>query len=290
MIDLHTHSTASDGTDTPADLIAKAAAAGLTTLAITDHDTTGGWSEAAAAVETLHSDFTLVRGTEFSCAYFLPDGRRIDLHLLGYLYDPAAAELKAERARLRDNRVGRGERIVNNLIAAGYPVTWDRVSQLAGNGSVGRPHIGQALVEAGVVASINDAFADLLASSSPYYVPKQDMAVGEAIRLIRAAGGVPVIAHPWARKRGHVLSEEALAELVQAGMLGIEADHLDHEPQDRVRLRALAAELGVLATGSSDYHGANKPIPLGAMTTDPAVLERLVALASGTELIRSSRR
>lgn len=290
MIDLHTHSTASDGTDSPSDLIAAAVAAGLTTLAITDHDTTGGWAEASASVAALDSPFTLVRGTEFSCAHFAADGRRTGLHLLGYLYDPMAEELRAERARLRDNRLGRGEQIVENLAAAGYPITWARVAELAGGGSVGRPHIGQALVESRVVESVNDAFADLLSSSSPYYVPKQDMAILDAIRLIRSAGGVPVIAHPWARTRGRVLSEETLVELVEAGLMGFEVDHCDHVPEDRTRLRALATELDILATGSSDYHGSNKSVRLGANTTAPAVLERLISVATGAELIHSAVR
>jgi predicted metal-dependent phosphoesterase TrpH len=290
VIDLHTHSTASDGTDSPAELIGHAVAAGLNTLAITDHDTTGGWELAAEAVHSLDVPFRLVRGTEFSCAYFDPDGRRTGLHLLGYLFDPAAEELKAERARLRDNRLGRGEKIVQNLAAAGYPITWQRVVEIADGGSVGRPHMGRALVEANVVDSVDDAFANLLSSSSPYYVPKQDMEVHDAIGLIRRAGGVPVIAHAWARTRGKVLQSHALAELVDAGLLGIEVDHPDHSAEDRGKLRALAAELGVLATGSSDYHGANKTVRLGAETTSPESLERLLSSATGVELISSPAR
>lgn len=287
---MHTHSTASDGTDSPAELIAKAVATGIDTLAVTDHDTTGGWGSAVQAVQQLDTSFTLVRGTEFSCAYFAPDGQRTGLHLLGYLFDPDAEDLKAERARLRDNRLGRGEKIVQNLIAAGYPITWDRVVEIAQGGSVGRPHLGRALVEAGVVTSVNEAFTDLLSSSSPYYVPKQDMAVLDAIELIRRAGGVPVIAHAWARKRGKVLAPDVLAQLVESGMLGIEVDHPDHAPEDRQGLRDLANDLGVLATGSSDYHGTNKTIRLAAETTSRQSFERLVDLASGAELIRSPAR
>ncbi|MEO7260537.1 MAG: PHP domain-containing protein [Jatrophihabitantaceae bacterium] len=286
MIDLHAHSTASDGSDTPAELVRNAVAAGLHTLALTDHDTTGGWDEATAAVGQLDVAFTLIRGTEFSCIYD-DDGVWTSLHLLGYLFDPDAEALKAERARLRESRLGRGEAIVDALVAAGYPISWQQVIDIAGGGAVGRPHIGQALLQAGVVDSVTDAFAHLLSSSSPYYVPKLEMGVQRAIELVRQAGGVPVIAHPWARKRGQVLDEAALRSLAAAGLLGIEVDHLDHAGADRVRLAELAAELGLLSTGSSDYHGTRKSVRLGAETTSPQSLQRLLSLASGIDVIRS---
>jgi predicted metal-dependent phosphoesterase TrpH len=290
VIDLHTHSTASDGTDSPAQLIAKAAYAGLRTLAITDHDTTGGWDEAATAVAELDTPFTLIRGTEFSCVHPVPNDRPISLHLLGYLFDPLAEKLRAERADLRTSRLGRGEAIVSNLAHAGYPITWERVVEIADGGSVGRPHIGQALVEADVVSSVNEAFADLLSSSSKHYVPKKDMPALEAVALIRAAGGVPVIAHPWARTRGRVLSEDGLASLVDAGMLGIEVAHVDHAAPDRARLAGLAAELGVFTTGSSDYHGTHKTVRLGANCTIEDSLARILDLGHGVEPIHSSVR
>jgi hypothetical protein len=289
MIDLHTHSTASDGTDTPAELIADAVAAGITTVALTDHDTTGGWVEAAAAVTALHVPFTLIRGTEFSCVYFGPGGERTSLHLLGYLYDPLAVELKAERARLRESRLGRGEQIVGNLADAGYPISWPQVEQIARGGAVGRPHIGKALVESGVVTSVNEAFADLLSSRSPYYVPKQDMAVIDAIRLVRSAGGVPVIAHAWARSRGKILPEAALTNLIEVGLLGIEVDHADHNDADRRRLREFAEEHDLIVTGSSDYHGTNKTVRLANETTQPAQLRRLLdAAAAGIAPVYSA--
>lgn len=288
MIDLHAHTTASDGSDTPTELVGNAVAAGLHTLAITDHDTTGGWQEASAAVQRLDVPFTLIRGTEFSCIYDDDDnGGRISLHLLGYLFDAEAESLKAERARLRESRLGRGEAIVDALVAAGYPISWQQVRDIAGDGAVGRPHIGQALVQAGVVDTVTDAFAHLLSSSSPYYVPKLEMPVERAIELIRQAGGVPVIAHPWARRRDRVLDEAALRSLVEPGLLGIEVDHLDHTPADRARLAELADELGLLGTGSSDYHGTRKKVGLGSDTTSPDSLERLLSLASGIDPVRS---
>jgi len=289
-IDLHCHSTASDGTLTPAELVLAGAKAGLDVMAITDHDTTGGWDEAADAVRELDTEFTLVLGTEFSCVYHSPDdGERISLHLLGYLFDPAAAGLKAERARLRENRLGRGEAIVNNLIEAGYPVRWQQVQAIAGGGAVGRPHIGQALVDSGVVRSVHEAFAELLSSDSPYYVPKADSEVLTMIELIRAAGGVAVIAHPWARRREQILDEQALRRLVDAGLAGIEVDHMDHTPEDRRQLRALAEELRVFTTGSSDYHGTHKTVRLGAETTDRQCLQRILSQADGVEPVYSAQ-
>jgi 3',5'-nucleoside bisphosphate phosphatase len=288
MIDLHCHSTASDGTDTPTELVHNAVAAGVSAMAITDHDTTGGWAEASAAVQALDTGFTLVPGTEFSCVHVGPDGQRISLHLLGYLFDPDSAGLRAERARLRQSRLGRGEAIVDNLVAAGYPISWQQVTEFADGGAVGRPHIGQALQQAGVVSSINEAFAELLSDDSPYYVRKEDSPVRTAIELIRQAGGVAVIAHPWARSRGAILDEPALASLVDAGMAGIEVDHVDHAPADRARLRELATELDVFTTGSSDYHGTHKAVRLGAETTDPQVLQRIFHLGTGSQPVYSS--
>lgn len=288
MIDLHCHSAASDGTDQPSELVHNAVAAGLTTMAITDHDTTGGWDEAADAVRRLTVDFTLIRGAEFSCAYRGPDGELVSLHLLGYLFDPADAGLKGERVRLLNDRLGRGEAIVNNLIAAGYPIRWQRVREIADGGAVGRPHIGQALVEAGVVSDVQNAFAELLSSDSPYYVPKADSEVLTMIELIRAAGGVAVIAHPWARRRERILTEQAIRELVEAGLAGIEVDHIDHTPEDRARLRALAAELKVFTTGSSDYHGTRKTVKLAAETTDRQCLQQILSQAHGVEPVYSA--
>jgi predicted metal-dependent phosphoesterase TrpH len=287
MIDLHSHSTASDGTDTPQELIGNAVAAGVTTLALTDHDTTGGWAEAEQALADAGAGFTLIRGTEFSARYDAPSGERTNLHLLGYLFDPAAEGLRAERAALRDSRLHRGEAMVDALVAGGYPISWQQVLTIADGGSVGRPHIAQALQQAGIVGSTDEAFATLLSDSSPYHVPKKDLPVMRAIELIREAGGVPVIAHPWARRRGDIVDETALRAMVDAGMLGIEVDHVDHAPADRQRLTELAADLDVFTTGSSDYHGTHKAVRLGAEQTHPDALARLLELATGSAAVTS---
>lgn len=274
-IDLHTHSTASDGTDSPADLVRAAAAAGLDVVALTDHDTAAGWDEALAAKP---AGLTLVRGVEFSCVSHGPDGRRVSLHLLAYLADPTEPALAAEWARLRDSRVTRGRTMVERLVADGVPITWSQVERLAAGGSVGRPHIGRALVESGVVPDVDAAFRDLLSSRQPYYVRKPDTDVFDAIALIRAAGGLPVFAHPLARRRGPVVADEVIAAMADAGMVGLEVHHPDHDTADTEHAAGLAAELGLLATGSSDYHGTNKPTPIGMRLTDPAVYEQLVSL------------
>lgn len=275
MIDLHTHSTASDGTDDPAELVARAHAAGVRVLGLTDHDTTSGW---AAATQALPSGMVLIPGTEFSCVHHTSEGRRISLHLLGYLFDPGYEPLQAERMRLRSGRRERGRRIVDNMVADGVPISWGQVEMIAGGAAVGRPHIGRALVESGVVPDVSAAFADLLSSRRRYYVAKPDTEVLTAVRLVRAAGGLPVFAHPRARRRGPVVPDEVVAAMAEAGLVGIEVDHPDHDAEDRAHAAGLAKDLGLVRTGSSDYHGTNKTVPLGACTTSPEDLAALLAL------------
>ncbi|MGY1721944.1 PHP domain-containing protein [Blastococcus sp. SYSU DS0533] len=277
-IDLHTHSSVSDGTDDPAALLAAARAAGLDVLALTDHDTTAGW---AAAQEHRPAGLTVVPGMELSCRWFPADQPPVSVHLLGYLFDPLHPAFAAERARLRDERLGRAERIVAALAADGYPVSWAELVEQAAGGVVGRPHVAGALVRAGVVGSVVEAFAGLLHHRSPYYVSKADTDVREGIALVRAAGGVPVFAHGLATKRGRVVDDEAIAAMAAAGLLGLEVDHPDHTAEQRAHLRGLATDLGLLVTGSSDHHGTNKQTPLGACTTDPEQYERLVAAGTG---------
>jgi 3',5'-nucleoside bisphosphate phosphatase len=283
-IDLHTHSTASDGTDSPAQLVAAAHAAEVDVLAITDHDTTGGWDAAAAA---LSSGMRLVRGAEFSCVS--PTGRDerpVSIHLLGYLFDPTHEAIVAEQSRLRDERVSRLERITLRMAEDGYPVDVESVFALVPDGtSAGRPHLARALVAAGVVDSVNEAFAKLLHNSSRYYVPKADTPVERAIEMVRAAGGVAVFAHPLARRRGRVVEPSVIADLAAIGLGGVEVDHPDHAPADRELLRHLAKEHDLVATGSSDYHGTNKSTPVGAETTAPDALQALVARTSGVEVL-----
>ena len=273
-IDLHTHSTASDGTDTPAELVRKAAAAGLDVVALTDHDTPRGHAEARAA---LPAGLTLVPGAELSCRL-----GGVSMHLLAYLFDPEEPALLAERELTRDDRVPRAKAIVAKLNDLGVPVTWEQVARIAGDGSVGRPHIASALVELGVVETVSDAFTDQwLADGGRAYVEKHETDPFKAIQLVKNAGGVCVFAHPAAAKRGRTVPESAIAEMAAAGLDGIEVDHMDHDADTRARLRGLAKDLGLLVTGSSDYHGSRKTVALGGCTTDPEVYGEITRRATG---------
>ena len=277
LIDLHAHSTASDGTDTPAGLVAAAAAAGVEVLAITDHDTTAGW--AAASAEARRTGVLLVPGAEITCR---ADG--ISVHLLSYLHDPGHTGLASVLAGSRSVRLQRARRMTE-LLARDHPITWDDVlAQAAAGAPVGRPHVADALVAVGVVASRDEAFATVLGDGSPYVLGLGAPHPVEAVQLVRSAGGVPVIAHCLASSRGRVVSEAVLEEMVDAGLCGVEVDHRDHAPAERVRLRAFAAARDLLTTGSSDYHGTGKRNRLGEHSTPSESLERIFALATGLEV------
>lgn len=282
-IDLHTHTTASDGTDTPAELVRKAAAAGLDVVAITDHDTTAGWAEAEAARP---AGLSLVRGMEMSCVGRGDDGRPVSVHLLAYLFDPADAGFAAERERLRGERGRRLRAMAEQMAVDGLPVDPDAVLASAGP-AAGRPHLARALVAAGVVPSVEAAFTQLLAANGPYYVEKADTPLRRAVEMIADAGGVSVLAHGRARSRGRLLDLADIPDLAALGLGGLEIDHPDHNDRDRTALRELAGECGLLTTGSSDYHGANKTIELGACTTDPAQFEKLTGRATGVPVLVS---
>jgi len=278
-IDLHTHSSVSDGTDDPAALIRTAAEAGLDVVALTDHDTTAGWSLAA---EARPAGLVVVPGMELSCRWIPAEEPPMSVHLLAYLFDPEHPGFAAERARLRTERLTRGERIAANLARAGYPVVWADIVERSGGGVVGRPHIARALVEAGVVESVDHAFSTLLNHRSPHYVTKADTDVLDGIRLVRAAGGVPVFAHGLATSRGRVVDDAAIRTMAEAGLLGLEVDHPDHAAEQRAHLRELADELGLIRTGSSDYHGTNKVTPIAACTTEPDQYAAIVAAGTGS--------
>lgn len=280
-IDLHTHSTASDGTDSPAELVRGAAAAGLDVVAITDHDTTAGWADAVAA---LPRGMTLVRGMEMSCVGLGEDGWPVPVHLLAYLFDPTDPAFARERERLRAERVARVRAMAERMAADGLPVDPDAVLASAGP-AAGRPHLARALVAAGVVPTVDAAFEELLAPRGRYYAEKADTPLRRAVEMVAAAGGVTVVAHARARKRGRLLALDDIRELATLGLGGLEVDHPDHSAADRTVLRGLADELGLFTTGSSDYHGANKSIRLGEFTTDPDQFEVLVGKAGGVPVV-----
>lgn len=279
-IDLHCHSTASDGTLTPAELMVAGAEAGLDVMAITDHDTTGGWATAEA---TRPDGLTLIRGAELSCRWYGADPA-ISLHMLAYLFDPSEPKLAAELAQVRADRATRAEKIVELLRADGVRISWPEVRDYAAGGSVGRPHIAQALIRAGLVRTTSEAFASRWLGAR-YFVPKADMDVFEAVRMVRAAGGVPVFAHPRATSRGRVVTDQLIIDLAGAGLFGLEADHEDHSPEQRDQVRALAESLGLVVTGSSDFHGTHKTVRLGAFLTDPRAYAKIVAAATGVPVL-----
>lgn len=277
MIDLHTHSSVSDGTDTPAALVANAAAAGLTVLALTDHDTFDGLADARAAGERLGVE--VVPGLELSCSR---DGQSV--HLLAYGADPDDEALAAEMVRVREGRTNRLLPVLAKLAELGVPVTEESVlSFVGGSPSVGRPHIADALVAAGHVRDRTEAFDRFLADGGPAHVTRYTIDVAQGIDLVHGAGGVAVVAHPWGRGRESVLPPEVLEQLVaEHGLEGIEVDHQDHDETARVALRALVERLGVLGTGSSDYHGTGKTDhDLGVNTTDPQTYAALRRLMTG---------
>ncbi|KAJ1684385.1 hypothetical protein LUZ63_020140 [Rhynchospora breviuscula] len=274
-IDLHTHSTRSDGTVPVADLVAQAAAAGLDVVGLTDHDTASGWDEALEAAS--RHGVGLVRGMEVST-----QEQHRSVHLLAYLPDPDEPALAAELERIRGGRDGRLPQMLEQLAGAGYPVTADDVAAVTAPGAVpGRPHVADALVARGMVADRDQAFAELLDSGRPGYVGRYAPSVEDAVRLVVRAGGVPVLAHPGGRGGGDVLTDEVVHRLAGAGLGGLEVDHQDHDAATRDRLRALADALDLVVTGSSDFHGTGKKDhELGCNLTDPAELERLLARAA----------
>ncbi|MFP5334440.1 MAG: PHP domain-containing protein [Actinomycetes bacterium] len=278
-IDLHTHSTASDGTGSPADVVAEAAREGLDVVALTDHDTTAGWREAQEAA--LELGVVLVPGTEVSCSH-----HGISVHLLSYLQDPDDERLGAEMRRARESRETRAERMVER-IAADYPLlSWEAVLDHTGRGAtIGRPHIADALVAVGYFSVRDEVFATVLNDRSPYYVSHYAPDPVTAVRLVRQAGGVPVFAHPLARSRGRVVGDDVIEAMVDAGLAGLEVDHRDHTDGAREHLRGLARRWDLVVTGSSDYHGTGKVNRLGENTTAPDQLDRLLAQATGARVV-----
>lgn len=268
-IDLHTHSLVSDGSDTPEGLVARARAAGLDAIALTDHDTVAGWEAASAAGERL--GVRVVLGIELSTS----NGSR-GQHLLGYNLDPAhpaVHEILRRGATAREDRVAA---LFSRLDDLGLPVDRDHVLSLAG-GIPSRKHVAAGLVRAGHATTDDEAFAEFLNESRPAYVPRYRPTIEQAIGAIDAAGGVSVIAHSWDRKRGAVIAEERFSELASCGLDGVEVDHPAHAAEDRDALRSIAANLGLAVTGSSDYHGTRKTgHDLGCNTTDPAVAQALL--------------
>jgi predicted metal-dependent phosphoesterase TrpH len=284
--DLHVHSNASDGTDPPAEVMRRAAEAGLDAVALTDHDTVAGHAPARRALDLLVPDhrvppgpLTLVPGMELSC--------RLDqhsVHMLAYLFDPDDPELAAETRRIRDDRVLRARSMVDRLVDLGVPITWDDVAAIAGTAVVGRPHIARAMAASGVIGSPAQAFTpDWIADGGRAYVDRYALNPVRAIGLIRAAGGVAVLAHPRADRQLRV-SDEQIAGLAAAGLAGLEVFHPDQPASEQADLLGLTRDLRLVATGGSDDHGSLTGHRIGSYTTDGPAYENLMARATGIDL------
>jgi 3',5'-nucleoside bisphosphate phosphatase len=272
--DLHTHSTFSDGTLEPERVVELATTRDLTGIALTDHDNTGGVERARSAARG--SGLTVLLGCELSAEH---DGNPV--HVLGYGFDPSEPAFAAKRVWLAQGRVGRARRMVERLRELGAPVDLDRVMELAGEGAIGRPHVARAMVEAGVVDEVADAFSpDWIGAGGRAYVPKDAVTPVQAVELIHGAGGVAVLAHPSVHAGAASVPEPVIRSMAAAGLDGLEVDHPDQPPSDRARWRALAAELGLETTGSSDCHGALYGYRLGVDRTPDATVERLLGRAS----------
>jgi len=296
-VDLHVHSNASDGTDPPAEVMRRAAGAGLDAVALTDHDTVAGHAPARRALDRLVLDhrvpagaLTLVPGIELSCRLDGP-GRGVpggssprgqySVHLLAYLFDPDDPELAAETRRIRDDRVLRARAMVDRLADLGVPITWDDVAAIAGAAVVGRPHIARAMAASGAIASPAEAFTpDWIADGGRAYVDRYALDPIRAIGLIRVAGGVAVLAHPRADRQLRV-SDEQIASLAAAGLAGLEVFHPDQPASEQARLLGLTRDLRLVATGGSDDHGSLTGHRIGSHTTDSPAYENLVARATG---------
>jgi predicted metal-dependent phosphoesterase TrpH len=281
MIDLHTHTNCSDGTDSPTQLVNKALAEGISVLAITDHDTTSGWQ---SAKEALRADLSLALGAEISC--LTTDG--VSVHMLGLLFDGENRQIQIMLENTRDGRIPRAHKMIELLNAGGIKISMEDVEAVKPVGAtLGRPHIADALVKNGVVSSRDEAFTDLLHNNSPYYVAHLAPTPEDAISMIRSAGGVAVIAHPFASHRGQVLSASDFLPLKNAGLNGIEVNHRDHNNDERTALANIARELDLVVTGASDYHGTGKLNSLGENHTSRAEWERLESQANQRRVLRA---
>lgn len=283
MIDLHAHTTCSDGTDTPRALINTALAQGIEVIAVTDHDTVSGWEEAKTA---LRGEIELVLGAEISC--LTENGTSV--HMLGLLFDGTNPEMLSMLEQTRDDRVPRMVKMIQLLNEAGIHVTMQDVEEVMPHGAtMGRPHLADAMVKRGLISSRDEAFKDLLNNESQFYVAHIAPTPEAAIAQIRAAGGVAVIAHPFASRRGETLAAEAFASLVAAGLNGIEVDHRDQNNEERAMLRDIARELDLVMTGASDYHGVGKLNRLGECTTNRSEWEKLESLADERRVVKAEK-
>jgi len=280
MIDLHTHTNKSDGTDSPRELVNKAISMGMKVLGVTDHDTTSSWQE---AIDSVRGDISLALGSEISC--LTDEGTSV--HMLGLLFDGQHQEMQIMLEETRDGRLPRMRKMIEKMRAAGMDISMSDVEAARSAGAtLGRPHLADALVNKGIIKSRDEAFQGMLNNDSVFYVSHAAPTPIEAIKMIRSAGGVAVIAHPLASLRGHSLDVSSFQELADAGLHGIEVDHRDQSPDERNMLRLIAQQLGLVVTGASDYHGNGKLNSLGEFLTAPDQWEKLESLALERRVVK----
>ncbi|TRZ71979.1 MAG: PHP domain-containing protein [Streptomycetaceae bacterium] len=281
MIDLHTHTNRSDGTDSPRELINKAISLGMSVIGVTDHDTTSGWAE---ATESLRGTLGLALGSEISC--LTEDG--ISVHMLGLLFDGGHTEMQIMLEETRDGRLPRMRKMIEKMRQTGIDIAMEDVYEALPEGAtLGRPHLADALVNKGIIKSRDEAFQGMLNNDSQFYVSHAAPTPEVAIGIIRSAGGVAVIAHPFASLRGKILQTSDFKSLVDAGLNGIEVDHRDQNPDERAMLREIALDLDLVITGASDYHGSGKLNSLGEYGTSPDQWERLEAQSNSRRVVRA---
>ncbi|UCD08790.1 MAG: PHP domain-containing protein [Dehalococcoidales bacterium] len=270
-VDLHLHSSASDGVLSPTEVVAKAAELGLTTVSLTDHDNVDGIAPALKAAEK-YPDMVFIPGLEIST-----DTTTGEIHVLGYYIDHTNPELLSALKKLRDSRLGRAQKMIQKLSELGMPIDWEYVEELSGDGSVGRPHVAQALLDKGYIDTIKEAFSKYIAFGGPAYVPRSKMTPREAVELIIRADGLAVLAHPL----GISNLETLLKTLTGAGLVGIEVYYKDYPTEDRESLARLADKHGLIATGGTDYHGLddNTEVMMGEAGVPPYIADNIITLA-----------
>jgi predicted metal-dependent phosphoesterase TrpH len=275
-IDLHLHTTASDGKFSPEEIVKKAAGLGLRTIAITDHDTIGGIVPALNAARS-YPDLMVIPGVEISTD--MPTGQA---HVLGYFLDYKSRKLTTALERFRNSRETRARGMVSRLGELGVDIDWERVKEIAGEGSVGRPHIAEAMLEKKYISSFNEAFSKYIGHNGPAYVERDKMTPSEAVELILSARGLPVLAHPFTLDNPETL----IADLKKAGLIGLEVYYKDYSAREIDLLVRLAAENGLIATGGTDYHGIedNNEVMMGGANVPEEAVTGLIALADKSML------
>jgi predicted metal-dependent phosphoesterase TrpH len=271
LVDLHVHSTASDGKYTPEAIVSKAAGLGLKYLSLTDHDSVDG-IEPAIKTAANFPGLTFIPGVELSTD--LADG---EAHILGYFIDYASPELKKELEKFRDSRSGRARRMVKKLAELGMEIDFSRVQEIAGDGAIGRPHIAQAMQEKGYIGSFKEAFDKYIGHGGPAYVEREKITPAEAVTLITKSNGLPVLAHPFTVKD----PEAMVITLKKAGLIGIEAYYKDNSPEATEATLKLAEKYGLIATGGTDFHGIadNREVMMGGVEVPVAAAQKLIELA-----------